>query len=114
MGGKCLIMAASTFKANIFSAPKNFDKLVQKIVHIHSSVFITASYMTTFCSTTDGYVRLINRNTQIKETSLQKKACLSNVKDPKGETKFQVKSKNGFCHYAHGQSSIFGYCFHDF
>ena len=59
-------------------------------------VFITASYTTTFCSTTDGYVCLTKRNTQIKETSQRKKACLSNVKDPKGETKFQVRVKTAF------------------
>jgi len=30
MSGKYLIMAASTFKAIIFSAPKNLEKLAQK------------------------------------------------------------------------------------
>jgi len=94
MNGKLLIMAASSFKAIIFSAPTNLDKLVQKIVYFHSPIFITASYTTTFCSTTDGYVRLTKRNTQINPR--KKTACLSNVKDPKGETRFQVRVKMAF------------------
>ena len=57
MNGKFLLMTAFNFKAVIFSAPKNLDKPLQ-IVYFYSSVFITASYKTTFCSTKDRYVSL--------------------------------------------------------
>ena len=64
-------MADSSFKAIIFSAPKNLDKLTQEIVYFHLSVFVTASYTTTFCSTTDGKFRLTKRITQINPRERQ-------------------------------------------
>jgi hypothetical protein len=56
--------------------------------------------MTTFCTTEDRYVGLTKINTQIKETSQRKRACLSNVR-PKRADNISGKNKNRFCHYVH-------------
>jgi hypothetical protein len=53
------------FQSYHIQQPKEFRYATAKIVYFYYSVFITASYTTTFCTTADRYVGLTKINTQI-------------------------------------------------